>query len=125
MDYRANCGDSQGHALGHTARQWDALNQFLYDGALEIDNGLAERTIRTLAIGRKNYMFAGSGAGAEWAAILYSLIASCKLAGIDAGAYLHDVMLKISGGWPQSKIGELVPTAWAQIHGPKAVRAAA
>lgn len=107
-----------GKALGYSARQWEALSQFLHDGALEIDNGLSERIIRTLAIGRKNFMFAGSDAGAEWAAILYSLIASCKLAGIDAGAYLRDVMIKIAGGWPQSKIGELTPENWAKLHAP-------
>jgi len=104
-------------ALGYSLRQWDALSQFLHDGSLEIDNGLAERTIRTLAIGRKNYMFAGSDAGAEAAAVIYSLIASCKLAGVDTGKYLRDVMIKLASGWPQAKIGELVPSSWAQIHG--------
>ena len=102
-----------GKALGYASRQWDALNQFLVDGALEIDNGLAERTIRTLAIGRKNYMFAGSDDGAQWAAILYSLIASCQLAKIDAGAYLRDVMSKIAAQWPQSRLAELTPARWA------------
>jgi hypothetical protein len=107
-----------GEALGYAARQWDALSEFLQDGALEIDNGLAERTIRTLAIGRKNYMFAGSDTGAESAAILYSLIASCKLADVEAGAYFRDVLIKLAEGWPQSKIGELVPSVWAELHGP-------
>jgi transposase len=74
---RVETGSPIAKAIGYAVRQWDALNRFLDDGAIEIDNGLAERVIRTLAIGRKNYMFAGSDAGAERAAVLYSLIASC------------------------------------------------
>ena len=110
--------------MGYSARQWDALNDFLDDGELEIDNGLAERVIRTLAIGRKNYMFAGSDAGAEHAAILYSLICCCDLAQIDAGAYLRDVMMKIASGWPQSKISELTPMNWAEMCAPQVLQAA-
>ena len=111
-------------AMGYATRQWDALNQFLDDGALEIDNGLSERVIRTVAIGRKNYMFAGSDAGGERAAILYSLICSCDLAKIDTAAYLSDVMMKIATGWPQSRIGELVPANWATMHAQTAAKAA-
>ena len=62
-------------------------------------------------------MFAGSDAGAESAAILYSLIASCKLADVEAGAYLRDILAKLAEGWPQAKIGELVPSTWKELHG--------
>jgi transposase len=105
-------------AITYARNQWKALNQFLYDGALEIDNGLSERVIRTVAIGRKNFMFAGSDAGAERAAVFYSLICSCDLAKVDAGAYLKDVMKKIASGWPQSRIKELIPANWAKQHAP-------
>jgi len=111
-------------AMGYSSRQWDALTRFIDDGAVEIDNGLSERVIRTVAIGRKNYMFAGSDAGAERAAILYSLIASCDLAQVDTAAYLRDVMMKIACGWPQSKISELIPANWALKHGRAAKTAA-
>ena len=76
---------------------------------IQIDNNLSERTIRTVCIGRKNYLFAGSEAGARRAANIYSLVASCKLNDIDPFAYFTDVLSRISIH-PMEKIDELLPS---------------
>ena len=78
---------------------------------LDIDNNISERTLRMVVIGRKNYMFAGSEAGAWRASIIYSLVASCKLKGIDPFAYFRDVLKRISTH-PASQIDELLPANW-------------
>ena len=93
-----------GDAIGYARNQWEALGRYVHDGALEIDNNRAERLMRMVAVGRKNYLFAGSDAGARAAAVLYTVIATCRLHGIDACAYLADVCAKISAGWPQSQL---------------------
>ena len=72
------------------------MNRYIDDGDLAIDNNLAERVLRAVAIGRRNWLFAGSDAGAERAAIIYSLIASCKLCEIDPFEYLRDVLDRVS-----------------------------
>ena len=77
----------------------------------DIYNNLAERVLRTVAIGRKNWLFAGSDAGAERAAIMYSLIASCKLCEIDPFEHLRDVLDRISIH-PASRIAKLTPSGW-------------
>ena len=85
--------------------------RYVDDPILEIDNNLSERTLRMVAIGRKNWMFAGSEAGAERAAIIYSLVASCKLNGLDPFAYFRDVLEKVTT-YPASKIDDLLPSNW-------------
>jgi transposase len=100
-----------GQALGYAQGQWQALNRYLDDGILDIDNNLAERTLRMVAIGRKNWLFVGHDNGGHRAAIMYSLVASCKLCGIDPFAYLRDVLERISTH-PASRIGELLPRNW-------------
>ena len=100
-----------GQAVGYTRGQWIALNQYTEDGDLDIDNNLAERVLRIVAVGRKNWLFAGSNAGAERAAIIYSLVATCKLCEIDPFAYLRDVLGRISTH-PASRIAELTPSCW-------------
>jgi hypothetical protein len=82
------------------------------DGRFEIDNGEPERQIRRVATGRKNYLFAGSDAGAERMAILYTLLANCHLHGVNPQAYLTDVVVKLQNGWPMSRIDELLPQFW-------------
>ena len=68
---------------------------------------------RCSALGRKNWLFGGSDRGAHWLAIHQTLLGSCALAGItDPWTYLRDVLTKLARGWPQSRLGELVPTAW-------------
>ena len=81
-----------GQAVSYARTQWEALNRYFDDGDLDIDNNLSERVVRIVAIGRKNWMFAGSDAGAERAAIIYSLVATCKLCHIDPFAYLRDIL---------------------------------
>ena len=82
-------------------------------GDPDMDNNPAERVPRTVAIGRKNWMFAGSDAGAERAAVIYSLVASCRLCRIDPFAYLRDVLDRVSTH-PASQITELTPPSWAE-----------
>jgi transposase len=100
-----------GQAVGYARGQWKALNRYLDDGDLDIDNNLSERVLRTVALGRRNWMFAGSDAGAERAAVIYSLVATCKLCHLDPFAYLRDVLDRVSTH-PASRIAELTPSAW-------------
>lgn len=88
--------------------RWPALTRYVDDGLLEIDNNIAERALRTVALGRKNYLFAGSDAGGERAALIYSLIGSAKLNGIDPQAYLTHVLAVIATH-PINRIDELLP----------------
>lgn len=82
------------------------------DGRFEIDNGEVERQIRAVALGRKNWLFAGSDAGAVRAAIAFSILGSCRMHGLDPYAYVLDVLRKLAAGWPMSRIDELLPDAW-------------
>ena len=100
-----------GKAITYSLNQWEALNRYVDDPILEIDNNLSERTLRTVCIGRKNYLFAGSEAGARRAANIYSLVASCKLNDIDPFAYFRDVLSRVSTH-PMEKIDELLPSNW-------------
>ncbi len=104
-------------AITYALNQWEALNVYLEDGILCIDNNLAERVVKMVALGRKNWLFAGSDAGAKRAAILYSLVASCKLCKIDPFVYLRDVLDRINAH-PAKRIGELVPHQWKTIFLP-------
>lgn len=98
-------------AITYALNQWDALVRYTDNPMLSIDNNISERTLRMVVIGRKNYMFAGSEAGAWRAAIIYSLVASCKLKGHDPFAYFNDVLRRISTH-PADKIDELLPSNW-------------
>ncbi len=100
-------------ACGYSIRHWIALSRFLEDGRLPLDNNLCELQIRTLAVGRKNYLFAGSDNGARRAATLCSLLRTAALHNVDSFVYLTDVMQKIADDWPADRIDELLPDAWA------------
>jgi transposase len=100
-----------GKAITYALNQWEALLRYADDPILEIDNNIAERALRMVVIGRKNYLFAGSEAGAERAAIIYSLVAGCKLHGHDPFAYFNDVLRRVSTH-PADKIDELLPSHW-------------
>jgi transposase len=106
-----------GKALTYLEGHWDALRAFMLDGHLEIDNGAAERALRGIAVGRRNWLFAGSDAGAERAVIIYSVIESAKLHGIEPFEYLRDVLDKLGSGWPMRQLDELMPDRWAAAHG--------
>ena len=110
-----------GAAIAYTRARWTALTRYLEDGRLEIDNNRVERLIRPVALGRKNYLFAGSDAGAERAATIYTVLATCALHEIDPWAYTRDVLAKVAGGWPQRELDALLPDHWAATH-PEAVR---
>ena len=95
-------------AIRYGRSRWPALTRYLDDGQLEISNNAAERAIRPLALGRKNYMFAGSDAGGERAAAAYTLIETAKLNDIDPKAYLRDVLGRIADH-RINRIAELLP----------------
>lgn len=95
-------------AIRYALGRWSALTRHCDDGSLEIDNNAAERALRAVALGRKNYLFAGSDAGGERAAAVYSLIGSAKLNGLDPETYLRDVLTRIADH-PISRIAELLP----------------
>ena len=96
-------------AIRYALSRWVGLTLFLDDGRIEIDNNTVERSIRPIALTRKNALFAGSDGGAGHWAILASLIETAKLNGIDPEAYLADVITRIVGGHPQSRIDQLLP----------------
>jgi transposase len=95
-------------AIGYALGRWSALVRYCNDGAIEMDNNAAERALRAVALGRKNYLFAGSDRGGERAAAIYSLIGSAKLNGIDPEHYLTDVLRRIASH-PINRIEELLP----------------
>ena len=110
-----------GKAIGYAMNQWEALKRYTGDPQLSVDNNVAERMLRMVVIGRKNYLFAGSEAGARRAAIIYSLVASCKWHGHDPFAYFNDVLKKVTT-WPANKIDDLLTANWtppAQSPAPK------
>jgi len=104
-----------GKAITYSLNQWEALNRYVDDPILDIDNNLSERTLRMVVIGRKNYMFAGSEAGAARAAIIYSLVASCKLNEIDPFRYFRNVLTRVSTH-PADRIDELLPSEWKKLN---------
>ncbi len=95
-------------AIRYARSRWRALVRYCEDGRIEIDNNAAERALRAVALGRKNYLFAGSDAGGERAAAIYSLIGTAKLNGLDPEAYLREVLQRIADH-PINRIEELLP----------------
>lgn len=100
-----------GEALKYITKYWNGLTLFLTDGRIEMDNNTVERTIRPIALSRKNALFAGHETGAQNWAVLASLIETCKLNGIEPHGYLTGVLTAIVNGHKQSQIEELMP--WA------------
>jgi len=95
-------------AIGYSLTRWRALTRYVDDGRIEIDNNGAERALRGVSLGRKNYLFMGSDAGGERAAAIYSLVETAKLNGLDPQAYLREVLGRIAEH-PINRIDELLP----------------
>src|SRR6266403_2603119 len=95
-------------AVRYARGRWQALLRYVDDGGIEIDNNAAERALRVVALGRKNYLFAGSDRGGERAAAIYSQIGTAKLNGIDPEAYVRNVLSRIADH-PINRIEELLP----------------
>ena len=109
-------------AIRYSLVRWKALTRYVDDGRLEMDNNAAERTLRGVALGRKNFLFMGSDAGGERAAAFYSLVETAKLNELDPEAYLRKVFTRIAEH-PINRIDELLPwniglqPAWRGGHG--------
>ncbi|MFL5334343.1 MAG: IS66 family transposase, partial [Geminicoccaceae bacterium] len=99
------------NAIRYTLSRWTALTHYVANGRLEMSNNAAERGIRPLALGRKNYLFCGSDAGGQRAACLYTIIETAKMNGVNPEAYLADVLARIAEH-PIRDIGELLPWRW-------------
>jgi hypothetical protein len=110
---RASAKSPLGEALAYIAKYRDGLGRFLTDGRVEIDSNTVERTIRPIALNRKNALFAGHDAGAENWAVIASLIETCKMNGIDPNAWLSATLTAIVKGHRQSQIDELLPWNYA------------
>jgi transposase len=104
-----------GKALHYAKNQLPLLAAYLDDGRLEIDNNLIENAIRPLALGRKNYLFAGSHKGAQRSAMMYSFFASCKVNRINPWEWLSDVLQRV-GSHPVNRLEELLPHLWQPIQ---------
>jgi hypothetical protein len=110
-------------AIDYTLSNWEALLRYTEDGDLEIDNNRAERSLRSIVVGRRNWLFYGSDKGGRTGAVLSTLIASCKRLGIEPFAYLRDLFTRISTH-PNHRLDELLPDKWlvaqqnvSSVHG--------
>lgn len=97
-----------GEAFAYVLNQWDALCYYSDDGLAEPDNNTAERALRAVCLGKKNFIFFGSDHGGERGALLYGLIGTCRLNGIDPEAYLRYIR-SVLPEWPCDKVAELLP----------------
>ncbi len=98
-----------GKALQYALSRWEALTRYVEDGRLSIDNNLAERQLRGIALTRKNFLFVGSDAGGQRAAIIYTVAETAKLNGLDPEAYIAAVLDRLARGHPASRLSELLP----------------
>ena len=112
---RASAKSAIAVAIRYGLNHWDGLERFLEDGRIEIDTNIVERSMRPIALNRKNALFAGHDTGAENWACLASLIETCKLNSVDPQCYLTDVLTKLVNNWPNRRLDELMP--WACSRG--------
>ena len=103
-----------GKALGYLLGRRQALELYLEDGRIPIDSNRVERAIRPIALGRRNWLLAGSDRGARWAALFYTLIGTCRLQGVEPFAYLTDVLDRVDAH-PRSRVHELTPRNWKRL----------
>ncbi|MBV1688430.1 IS66 family transposase [Novosphingobium sp. G106] len=102
-----------GEAIRYTLTRWDGLARFLDDGRIDLDNNTVERSIRPLALGRKNALFAGSDEGGDNWAVIATLIENCKLSAINPHAWLTETLAKLANGHPANGVGDLMP--WTAV----------
>ena len=108
---KVNPTSSLGQALSYSLKRWKGLSHYVENGDLEIDNNLVENAIRPVAIGRKNYLFAGSHEAAQRSAMMYSLFACCKKNEVNPHEWLIDVLNRISDH-PINRMDDLLPNNW-------------
>jgi transposase len=108
-------------AIRYALSRWEGLTRFVEDGRIEIDSNAVERSIRPIALSRKNALFAGSDGGAEHWAVVASLIETCKLTGVEPFAYLTEVITQIVNGHPNSRLDDLLPWTYPATQDLKAV----
>ena len=104
-----------GQAVDYTLNRWEALNRYVDDGRLEIDNNLCENAIRPTALGKKNFLFIGHPEAGQRSAVIYSVLGSCRRLGINPAEYLQDLFERL----PQAKTSEiksLTPAAWLKAR---------
>ena len=106
-------------AFRYILKRREALTRFVTDGRLEADNNIAENAMRKIALGRKNYLFAGSDSGGERAAAIYTLVVTARLNGLNPEAYLKDVLTRIAEGHPINRIDELMPWRMTSASDPQ------
>jgi transposase len=111
-----------GKAIAYALNHWTALTRFLADGRICMSNNAAERVLRGIAVGRRNWTFAGSDRGGERAAAIYTLIETCKLNGVDPQAWLADVLARLPDH-PAKRIDELLPWHWKAARNARPVPA--
>jgi transposase len=104
-----------GQAVAYAQRHWVALTRFTGHGFLNIDNNASERALRAVAVGRKNWLFAGSDQGGRTAAVLYTMTQTCRRHQVDPFAYLQDVLARLPG-LPAERLPELAPHTWAEAQ---------
>jgi transposase len=110
---RISGGSDLAKAIRYGLNHWDGLSRFLDDGRIEMDSNTVERSIRPLALSRKNALFAGSDEGADNWACIASLIETCKLNGVNPHTWLTDTLTKLVNRWPAARIDDLMP--WAHV----------
>jgi len=107
-----------GQAITYTLNQWKYLLHYLSDGNIPIDNNLSERRLRIIALGRKNYLFAGNDAAAQNLAILQSIVVTCEMHGVNPETYLTDVLNRVQKH-QNSQITDLLPHRWKELFAPQ------
>ncbi len=104
-----------GKAFQYVRNQWTALNRYVEDGSLAIDNNVAERALRHVVKGRDNWTFAGSDVGGRRAAILFTIVMTCKRNGVDPFAYISDVIMRVSTHLARL-VRDLLPDRWKTLR---------
>jgi hypothetical protein len=111
---RVSRGATVAEDIRYGLSHWDGLTRFLDDGRIELDSNIVERSIRPIALNRKNALFAGSDEGGDNWALIASLIETAKLNGINPHAWLTDTLISLVNRWPASRIDELMPWNYAK-----------